>query len=131
MEANENNVTTTLFESGKPPTLLQRIGMQVPLIGTAAQQMWAEQREDTAIQRQVADMKKAGINPILAYSGGGASSSAATAFNNGPSTMQTISSAISAKNANRTKKEIANDNMQLLEKINNIKTALELVKMLG
>lgn len=39
----------------------------------------AEMREDTAIQRAVADMKSAGINPILGFSGAGAASSAAGA----------------------------------------------------
>lgn len=41
----------------------------------------AEMREDTAIQRAVNDMKSAGINPILGFSGSGAASSAAGASN--------------------------------------------------
>lgn len=39
----------------------------------------AETREDTAIQRAVADMKSAGINPVLGFTGAGAASSAAGA----------------------------------------------------
>lgn len=39
------------------------------------QRDWYESQSNTAYQRAVADMRKAGINPILAYQQGGASSS--------------------------------------------------------
>lgn len=39
----------------------------------------AEMREDTAVQRVVEDMKSAGINPVLGFTGAGAASSAAGA----------------------------------------------------
>lgn len=41
----------------------------------------AEMREDTAVQRAVKDMTRAGINPILGFTGTGSASSAASSAN--------------------------------------------------
>jgi len=63
------------------PTTFDRIIMdQVPILGSAMKQQYAEEREDNAVQRKMTDMKKAGLNPILAYQqiGGGASSQTAS-----------------------------------------------------
>lgn len=38
----------------------------------AVNRQWQEQMSNTAITRQVADMQKAGINPAMAFAGGGA-----------------------------------------------------------
>lgn len=58
-----------------------------------AEQQYAEMREDTAIQRQAADMQAAGINPILmATNGWGGASSAAS--------VSRIATTAAEKNAN-------------------------------
>lgn len=49
----------------------------------AAQRDWEKMMSDTAIVRRTQDLRNAGINPLLAWSGGGASTPTATAAQSG------------------------------------------------
>lgn len=55
----------------------------------AAQREWYEEMSSSAYQRAVSDMRKAGINPILAYAQGGAASSPTGIASGSASSYQT------------------------------------------
>lgn len=73
---NVNNMLTTRA-SDTPynnSTFTQKIGqLWNDLTGVTASQKWQASREDTAYQRTIEDMKKAGLNPYIMYGGSGAS----------------------------------------------------------
>lgn len=73
-----------------------------------------EEREDTAYQRAVADMRKAGLNPYTISTSGAASSTSSVGENTITSKIQILGYLLSLRNLDLKNRQVANSEVNTL-----------------
>lgn len=123
-------------EANKLNKQMAREQMAFQKESTGEQMAFQERMSNTAYQRAAMDMVKAGINPILAYNQGGASSPAGASSGGASAHMANelsgaVSSAIDAKRAYAEVKNLQEQNKNLQAQNKQINSQTQLNKMLA